>query len=91
LQKAVYKLSQIVRKYNLNFFSKKTKVMTFPGVERIGAKIIVDGKIGEQVSNFIYLECEISHKSNTDVEECRGQQGAELYLHSPNMSSWRGA
>jgi len=44
LQEAVYKLSQTVRKYNLNISSKKTKVMTFAGVEPLKAKITVDRK-----------------------------------------------
>jgi hypothetical protein len=33
--------------------------MTFVGDETLRAKIIVDGKIMEQVSTFIYLGCEI--------------------------------
>jgi hypothetical protein len=55
LQEAVCKLTQTVRKYNLNTSSKKTKVMEFARVEPVRAKFIVNGKAIEQVrSTFKY-------------------------------------
>jgi hypothetical protein len=41
-KEAAYKLSQFVRKHNLNISSEETKVMTFAAVEPVRAKIIVD-------------------------------------------------
>jgi hypothetical protein len=46
----VYKLSQTVRKYNLN--SSKTKLMAFAGDEPVRAKVIVDVRIMKQDSTF---------------------------------------
>jgi hypothetical protein len=57
LQEAIYKLSQAVRKYDLNIFSKRAKVIIFAIVEQVTVRIIVDGKTIEQVSTFMCLDC----------------------------------
>jgi hypothetical protein len=60
LQEAVYKLSQTVRKYNLNISSKRTKVMAFATAEPVRAKIILNEKVMEQDGTFRYLGCKMS-------------------------------
>jgi len=68
IETSAYKLNQTVRKYNLNISSKKTKVTVFAGAEPVTAKIIVDGKIIEQISSSKYLYCEKSYRNKRDVE-----------------------
>jgi hypothetical protein len=54
----LYKLIENVRKYILNISLKKTEVMTFAGIEPIGAKLIVGGMIIKQVRTFKCSGCE---------------------------------
>jgi hypothetical protein len=69
LQEAVWKLSQTVRKCNLNTSSKEIKVRAFAGVAPVKAKIIVDGKIIEHLSTFKCQGCEVFYWNDRDIEE----------------------
>jgi hypothetical protein len=68
LQRAVYKLSNIVNKYNLKMSAKKTKVLAFVGINSLRAKIMINGKIIEQVNSFNYLGCNLFHISPKDFD-----------------------
>lgn len=67
LQKATFQLSNILKNYNLNISTKKTKVLAFKGPDTLRAKIILDGKPIEQVNNFNYLGCNISYFKKEDL------------------------
>jgi CRISPR/Cas system CMR-associated protein Cmr3 (group 5 of RAMP superfamily) len=68
LQRAVYKLSNIASKYNLKMYAKKAKVLAFVGMNSLRAKIMINGKIIEQVNSFNYLGCNLSHISPKDFD-----------------------
>jgi hypothetical protein len=68
LQRAVYKLSNTANKYNLKMSAKKTKVLAFVGMNSVRAKIMIDGKIIEQVNYFNYLGCNLSHICPKDFD-----------------------
>jgi len=52
LQKAVYKLDQIITKHGLTISSQKTKLMAFQGQEPHRNKVVVVNEIIEQVNSF---------------------------------------
>jgi len=68
LQKAVYLLYNIFKKYNLEIATKKTKVFGFFGTDYLRTKIIINDETLEQVSQFTYLGCSISYQFSNDVE-----------------------
>jgi ribosomal protein RSM22 (predicted rRNA methylase) len=55
LQKAVYKLNQIITEYSLTISVQKAKSMAFKGWDPVRTKIVIDNKIIEQVNSFNYL------------------------------------
>ena len=52
---AVHKLEQAKRKFKLKISTTKTKSMGFQGKEHMRTKIVINGKIIEQVRDFMYL------------------------------------
>jgi len=61
LQKAAYKLNQIITEYGLTISVQKTKSMAFEGRDPVRTKIVIDNKIIEQVNSFNYLGNMISY------------------------------
>ena len=55
LQKAAYKLNQIITEYSLTISVQKTKSMAFKGRDPVRNKIVIDNKIIEKVNSFNYL------------------------------------
>ena len=55
LQKAAYKLNQIITEHDLTISVQKTKLMAFKGRDPVRSKIVIDNKITEQVNSFSYL------------------------------------
>ena len=55
LQKAAYKLNQIITEHDLTISVQKTKLMAFKGRDPVRSKIVIDNKITEQVNSFNYL------------------------------------
>ena len=47
---------------------KKTKVFSFVGTDHLRTKIIINDETLEQVSQFTYLGCNMSHQFSNDVE-----------------------
>jgi len=68
LQKAVHLLYNISKVYNLEIATKKTKVFSFVGKDHLRTKIIMNDETLEQVSQFTYLGCSISHQFFNAVE-----------------------
>jgi len=68
LQKAVYLLYNISKEYNLEIATRKTKVFGFVGTDDLRKEIIINDETLEQVSQFTYLGCSISHQFSNDVE-----------------------
>jgi len=68
LQKAVYLLYNISKKYNLEIATKKTKLFGSFGTDRLRTKIIINDETLEQVSQFTYLGCSISYQFFNHVE-----------------------
>jgi hypothetical protein len=68
LQKAVYLLHRITKKYNLEIATKKTKVFGFDGTDHLRTKITINDETLKQVSQFIYLGCSISYQFSYDLE-----------------------
>jgi hypothetical protein len=60
LQKAVYSLYSVLKEYNLEIATKKTKVFGFNGADHLRTKIIIKHKTLEQVNQFTYLGCNIN-------------------------------
>jgi hypothetical protein len=61
LQKSMCELQKLGNSYNFNIST--TKVMAFQGKYPIRSKIILNNKfIIQQVSNFNYLECNVTYK-----------------------------
>ncbi len=67
-QIAVHKLSQIANEYGMKISPNKTKVMAFKGLEPLRAKIVIDGQIIEQISEFKYLGYHFNYIKSRDVE-----------------------
>jgi len=61
LQQAVYLLHRISKGYNLEIFTKRTKVLGFVRTDHLRTKIIINDQTLEQVSQFTYLGCSISY------------------------------
>ena len=55
LQKAAYRLNQIITEHDLTISIQKTKLMTFKGQDSARSKIVIDNKITETVISFTYL------------------------------------
>jgi len=55
LQKAAYKLYQIITEQDLILSVQKTKVMAFKGQDSVKSKSVRDNKITEKVNSFNYL------------------------------------
>ena len=62
LQKAAYKLNQIITEYSLSISVQKTKSMAIKGRDPVRTKIVIDNKIIEQVNSFHYLVNMISYE-----------------------------
>ena len=58
---AGHKLEKATRKFNLKISTTKAKSMDFQGKEHMRTKIVMNGKITEQVRDFNYLGCNISY------------------------------
>ena len=67
LQKAAYKLNQIITEYSLTMSVQKTK-STFKGRDPVRTKIVIDNKIIEQVNLFNYLGNMISYEKELDID-----------------------
>jgi hypothetical protein len=52
LQKAAYKLNQIITAHGLTISAQKTELVAFKGREPGRSKIVIDNKIIEQVHSF---------------------------------------
>lgn len=68
LQRSVYSLEKVMAKYDMTISSKKTKTIAFKGKDPIRSKIVINGKIVEQVNTFRYLGMDISYKGEVDIE-----------------------
>jgi len=68
LQRAIYKLYLVCKKYNMKISTKKTKVMAFEGDYPIRTKIVIDDHPLEQVSHFNYLGCYTSFEKDKDID-----------------------
>ena len=68
LQKAAYKLNQIITEYGLTISVQKTKSMAFKGQDPVRTKIVIDNKIVEQVNSFNYLGNMISYEKEMDTD-----------------------
>jgi hypothetical protein len=68
LQRAVYLLYSISKKYNLEIATSKMKVFGFVGTDHLRAKIIINDETLDQVNQFTYLGCSISYQFSNDVE-----------------------
>jgi hypothetical protein len=60
-------LNQIAGKYNFKI-STKTEVMTFKRKDPVRYKVVINGNILKQVSNFKYLGCNLSCNYDEDVQ-----------------------
>ena len=67
LQMAAHKLQQATRKFNLKSSTTYTKSMGFQGKEHMRTKIVMNGKIIEQVRDFNYIGCNISYCERKEV------------------------
>jgi hypothetical protein len=68
LQKAAYKLNQIITKHGLTISVQKTKSMAFKGRDPLRAKIVLENKIMEQVNLINSLGIMISYEKELDIE-----------------------
>jgi len=55
LQRAAWKLNQIITEHGLTMYVHKTKLIVFTGRDPVRSKIVVDNKTTEQVNSFKYL------------------------------------
>lgn len=69
LQRSMFKLENIARRYGMKISTQKTKTMAFRGKEAVRSKIVINRKIIEQVSSFNYLGVNMSYNGETDVHE----------------------
>jgi hypothetical protein len=67
LQKAAYKLNQIITEYGLTISVQKTKSVAFKGRDPVRTEIVIDNKIIEQVNSFNYLG-NISYEKELDID-----------------------
>ncbi|KAJ4445570.1 hypothetical protein ANN_12251 [Periplaneta americana] len=68
LQRALFKLNCIVKEYDLQISTKKTKVMGFKGTTPLRTKIMINNEMIDQVNCFNYLGCMISYEQINDVD-----------------------
>lgn len=68
LQRSVFKLEKIAKEYGMKISTAKTKVIAFRGKEQKRSKIVVNGRIIEQVGKFRYLGVDISSEGEVDVQ-----------------------
>lgn len=73
LQRNVYKLEKVTKMFDMKISSAKTKTLAFRGKEPVRSKIVINGKIIEQVRNFKYLGVEISYDGETDIQSKLGK------------------
>jgi len=69
LQKAAYKLNQIITEYGLTTSEQKIKSMAFKGRDPVRTKILIDNKIIEQVNSFNYLGNVICYEKELDIDK----------------------
>ena len=67
LQKAAYKLNQIITGHGLAVSVEKTKLMAFKGRDPFRSKIVIGNKIKEQINSFNYVENLISNVKEVEV------------------------
>jgi len=67
LQKAVYKLNQIITEHGLTIRAQKTKLMAFKGRDPVRCKTVIDNKVIGQVNSFYYLGNLISYEKEVDI------------------------
>lgn len=67
-QRALFQLNNISKSFSLNISINKTKVLAFRGADTLRAKIVLEGKIIEQINSFNYLGCNISYMKNEDIQ-----------------------
>jgi hypothetical protein len=60
LQKAAYKLNQIITEHGLSTSVQRTNLVEFNGEEPVRSKIVTDKNITEQVDSFNYLRNSVS-------------------------------
>jgi hypothetical protein len=66
----MYELQKLSNNYNYNISTTKTKVMVFQGKYPFLSKIILNNKSTiEHVSNFNYLECNVTYKYDEDLND----------------------
>jgi len=68
LQKAAYKLNQIITEYGLTISVQKTKSMVLKGQDPVRTKTVIDNKIIERVNSFNYLGNMISYEKELDTD-----------------------
>ena len=68
LQKAAYKLNQIITEYGLTVSVQKTKSMAFKGRDPVRTEIVIDNKIVEQVNSFNCLGTVISYEKELVID-----------------------
>lgn len=69
LQKSLYILNNICKRYNFQISKTKTKIMAWQGKHPIRAKIMIDNQPVQQVTSFTYLGCEISFNDDDEVKK----------------------
>lgn len=67
LQRSMYQLGKTSEEYVEKISTEKTMTMAFKGKEPIRSRIVIGGKIVEQVNTFRYLRNEISYHGEVDV------------------------
>ena len=68
LQKAVYKLNQMITEPGLTIPVQKTELLAFKGREQVGSKTVVNNKIIEQASSFNYLGNLVSCEEEVSID-----------------------
>ena len=68
LQKAAYKLYQIITEHGVTISGQKIKLMAFKGRDRVRSKIVIDNKIIEQVNAFNYLGNLIPYEKEVEID-----------------------
>ena len=68
LQKAAYKLNQIITERGLTASVQKTELVPFKGRQPVKSKIVMDNKITEKVSSFNCLGNLVSCEEEVDID-----------------------
>jgi hypothetical protein len=61
-------LYNIKQKYNIEISIKNSKVRVFQGKYPIRPKTVINNQTIEQVKNFNYLDYDLSHNCNEDLQ-----------------------